>query len=192
MKRSHVAAILCSTLSVLACSSSKSVGDEYFESRLYVDAATAYQAYLDNEPRDARRVARSLYRLGVIYALPESPLYDPERAAEILDRLLRINPGGPYSSEAELIRHLQLEVVKTRDELAMVRQQIEELRGELEAAELELEQTQAELGEGAEQVETLSEQIASLRGRIEVLSGKLAAKEQELERLKAIDLQQPP
>lgn len=192
MKRSHLSAILGLPLSVLACSSSQSVGDQHFESGLYVDAAAAYQAYLDNEPRDARQVARSMYRLGVIYGLPESPLYDPERSAEILDRLLKINPGGPYSSEAELIRQLQLQVVETREELAMDRQQIEELQGELEWMEVELEQARAELGEGAEQVATLSQQIESLRARIRVLSGELATKEQELERLKAIDLQQPP
>lgn len=192
MKSAHLLPILILTLLAMGCSSSKRIGDYYFESGRYVEAEAAYQVYLENEPEDARRIARSMYRLGVIYALPESPLYDPERAAEILDRLLSINPGGPYSSEAELIRHLQLEVVRTRDELAGDRQRIADLEQELELLEIELEETQAELGEGAEQVETLSQQIESLRGRIRGLSGELATKEQELERLKAIDLQQPP
>ena len=192
MKRSHVSSFLCLLLLVLACSSAKRIGDYYFESGRYVEAEAAYQVYLDEEPQDARRIARSMYRLGVIYALPESPVYDPERAAEILDRLLSINPGGPYSSEAELIRHLQLEVVRTRDELADDRLQIQELEEELELVELELEETQVELGEGAEQVETLTQQTESLRRRIRGLSGELATKEQELERLKAIDLQQLP
>ena len=191
MKRPHVFSIALLLPLAIACSSSKRIGDLYFESGRYVEAEAAYQVYLDEEPQDARRIARSMYRLGVIYALPESPLYDPERAADILDRLLSINPGGPYSSEAELIRHLQLEVVRTRDELADDRQRIADLEQELELLEVELQEAQVELGDGAEQVETLTQQTESLRRRIRGLSGELATKEQELERLKAIDLRQP-
>ena len=68
--------LACFTLA--ACSSgSARVGNRYFDSERYVDAAEAYEEDLNEGIETREEEALTLFRLGLIYARDESSLYDP-------------------------------------------------------------------------------------------------------------------
>lgn len=64
-------------LTLAACTSgSVRIGDRYFDSERYVEAAAAYEEYLHDGTETREQEALTLFRLGLIYARSESSLYD--------------------------------------------------------------------------------------------------------------------
>lgn len=182
-------------LALMACQSTTRVGDHYYSSGRYPEAAAAYQVYLDAGPADKEQTTQTLFRLGVIYATPGSAAYDPQRSVEILETLIRVYPGSSYTAEAVLLRNLQLAIGDLETEVTEDRVRLTELQVDLAERETELEGLEAQLAQRDEQVAALQETIPPLRFEIRELIRELAAKQQELEqleRLKAIDLEQPP
>lgn len=179
-------------LVAMGCRSAPWIADHYFESGRYLEAAAAYRAYLAEQPDDAQRVARALFRLGLAHAVPDSPIYDPRQAVELLERLLIVDPDGPYGVEATLIRNLQRQVLSLIDEVDRRQLRIAELRAMLHGAQLDLQQAQSEFEERQETVEALTREIAALREQIRTVTAELASRQRELDRLKAIDLDRPP
>jgi tetratricopeptide (TPR) repeat protein len=176
----------------ISCGSSQGVADRYYASERYIEAAAAYQSYLDQEPSDSERMARARFRIGVIHAQPGTSLYDPEQAVAVLDRLLLIDPGGPYSTEARLLRDLQVRVLDLDRELESGRVRAAELAAELAARHAGLIEIEEAMDDSEEAVESLTAEIERLRSEIRFLSEELDRRQQELDRLKAIDLAQPP
>ena len=180
---------------VSGCQSTTRVGDRYYENGKYPEAAAAFQAYLDSNPTDKEQRMRTLYRLGVIWATPGNAAYEPQRSLDVLQSLLTQYPGSAYSGEAALLRNLQLKIRDLDDELTAERVRLAELEVDLAEREGELASLDRELVEKADQIQTLQESIPPLRVEIRGLIRELASKEDELEqleRLKAIDLEQPP
>lgn len=180
---------------VSGCQSTTRLGDHYYQEGRYPEAAAAYRVYLDAETSDREQILRTLYRLGVIYGTPGSSAYDPQRSVEILETLLSVYPGNVYAPEATLLRNLQLKIRDLAAEVTADRVRLTELEVDLAEREAELARLGKELGQKEDQIEALQESIPPLRIEISDLIRELAAKQQELEqleRLKAIDLDQPP
>lgn len=187
--------LLISGLWVAGCQSTTRVGDRFYESGKYPEAAAAFQSYLESEPSDNDQIARTLYRLGVVLATPGSSVYDPQASVETLDSLLRTYPGCTYVPEATLLRNLQLKIVQLEKEMTHDRERLAELQVDLAQREAEIAGIALEIGAKNDQIEALQESIPPLRVEIRQLIRELATKEQDLEqleRLKAIDLAQPP
>ena len=106
--------------------------------------------------------------------MPESPVYDEDRAHELLEELVERIDSGPYHGQA--VRILELEALE--DELR------EEALRRRREAEQSLEQASA-LGQDAERSAAALEE---LRSTLERLDGEIAACREQLEKLKAIDL----
>lgn len=176
----------------MACASTQGVGDRYFESGRYLEAKAAFEAYLDDEPKDADRVARYTYRLGLVYALPNSPVHDPEMALEIFDSLAAMDPSGPYTPQAKMISELQRRGIDLDQDLRDSRARIANLEDEISGLEVDLVDMQGTSGERSQQIEDLSDQIDRLVGQRAQLRRQLKETEEELDRLKAIDLESPP
>ena len=177
------------------CQSTTRVGDRYYEAGRLPEAEAAYQVYLDSASGDQEQTLQTLYRLGVIYATPGSPVYDPGRSVEVLEALLADYPANPWAPEALLLRNLQVQIGDLGAELTGDRVRLAELEVDLAEREQELAALEAEVGERDEQIEALQESIPPLRIEIRNLIRDLATKQEELEqleRLKAIDLDQPP
>lgn len=174
-----------------ACASSTGVGDRHYESRRFAEAQAAYETYLAGEARDAERIVRSLYRLGVIYSLPEGPAYDPEHAIEVLARVEKLDRGGHYATEATLLRNLQEKVVELNDRASADRDALAALQAQIEGLQTEVQTTEEATEVQDEEVQLLKGEIARLEEQGRALREELQAKEQELERLKAIDLEMP-
>jgi chromosome segregation ATPase len=171
-----------------ACTSgSARPGDRYFDSERYVDAAEAYEEYLNEGIETREEEALTLFRLGLIYARNESSLYDPTRSVEMLSRYLEVDPSAPFELQARLILGLEQEVVQLRADVAKRKERIETLFSELSELQEQIERAKGQVGVREQKVETLSVQIDDLRQKIESLMREVEEKEVELERLKAID-----
>ena len=183
-------------LMLVSCQSTTSyVGDQYYEEGDLADAEAAFVKYLGSDSVNADTASRALYRLGVIYATPRSSLYDPDRSIEVLEELVTTYPESPFSPEAMLVRGLLLQA---RD-LNLAREQAEshlaELEIELAAHQAEVFTLQKEMGVREGRITQLEASIPPLEAQIRDLTEQLRAKESELEqldRLKAIDLESPP
>lgn len=177
------------------CQSTTRVGDRYYQDGRYPEAAAAYRVYLDSGMSDREETLRTLYRLAVIYGTPGSSAYDPQRSIETLETLLSVYPGSAYAPEASLLRNLQVKIADLAAEVTADRVRLTELEVDLAEREHELARLDRELGERDEQIEALRDSIPPLRLEIRDLIHELAGKQEELEqleRLKAIDLDQPP
>ena len=61
-----------------------------FDSGDYAQAASLYEHYL-SQPAPKQQT-QALFRLALIHALPDSPLYEPQRATQLFQQLLRLSP----------------------------------------------------------------------------------------------------
>lgn len=79
--------------------------EQHFSRQEYALAAADYEEFLNNRP-ESDRAETALFRLALIHALPESPLYDPEKAGQLFLQVSETYPDGPHSEEVLLIRYL--------------------------------------------------------------------------------------
>jgi len=175
-----------------SCASVERQADELFAAGEYVQAAQAYEAYLDSDPDFTPAVSTALYRLAVTYGSSSSPLYDPGRSMSLLQQLLAVDPNGEYSLAARLMLHQQKEIVSLSAVVTSRRDLIQTLIADLSRLQDDLSRTESEVGERNETVQALSVRIEHLRSEISRLSLQLSEREAELERLKEIDLGVPP
>jgi chromosome segregation ATPase len=171
------------------------VGDQYYESGSYDQAEAAFVTYLDSDSVDSEIASRALYRLGVIYATPANSLHDPTRAVESLDKLISRYPESPYTAEARLLKNLILQAPELETERLKQEAALQALQGELAACTDEIFLLQKGRGRDSARLSLLEAKIPGLEAEIVALTEQLQAKESELEqldRLKAIDLEAPP
>ena len=195
-RRSAAGLVTLILLSTVACQTTTSfVGDQYYESGRLPEAEAAFVEYLESDATDAETASRAMYRLAVIYATPANPAYDPQRSIEMLDRLVESHPQSRFTSEAMLLRRLLSRSGEEEARRAELVAQIKHLESEIERRETDLYLLQRELGVKEGELTQVVASIPPLEARIEELTDQLEAKEQELEqldRLKAIDLESPP
>ena len=84
-----------------------------YEAGRYSEAALAYQAYLDENPKAADR-DQMLFKLGIAYALAGNTPLDLTKAQTQLRTLVIEYPRSRYKPEAEYILSLQADVEKLR------------------------------------------------------------------------------
>jgi len=102
-----------------------------FETGNYLQAARYYESYLRRSESDEFRDA-ALFRLGLIYASPETPIRDWVRATAFLRQLVSDFPGSPLKAPADLILSLYSEVAQLRADTQTRDQRIKQLSTELE------------------------------------------------------------
>jgi DNA repair exonuclease SbcCD ATPase subunit len=158
----------------VGCTSNLERGDRFFDARAYRDAVASYEKAIhagEAEPH----LERVLFHLALAYALPGSPLHDERRARELLEELVGRIDSGPYRSQAARILELEELEAELRDEAARHRREITEL----EAALLGLS------WRGEDDKSTIDE----LRLALERLDTEIAKCREQLEKLKAIDVE---
>ena len=184
-----VAVALACAWCLWACASgSARIGDRYFDEGRYVEAAAAYESYLDEEVSNRADEALTRFRLGLIYARAFEPTFDPIRAAALLERSLELKPESDYELQARVVLDLSRNVVSLRSQVEARKGRVETLFAEITAMQERIERAEGQAGKREIEVESLSKQIAKLRSEIGTLMSQVEEKEQELERLKAIDL----
>jgi hypothetical protein len=183
MNRALAIAALGCALASAACATSQF--DRHFEAGQYLEASRLFA-----QDSALHRNEQALFRTGLIYALPASPVYQPALAQEIFQRLLTLYPKTSYQTRIAFLNGLLTEV--QRLELTTVERELEIQRLTLRIDEVE---------DRARWLETLLErqelQTNTFRGlteRLEMELGEtraqLRALRDELDRLKEIDLRE--
>jgi hypothetical protein len=167
-------------------------GDDLFQQRRLVEAEAAYKTYLGSQPSAPRQTERALYHLGLIYSLPDSPLYDPDHAQEVLQRLISDHGQSPYALQASLILALQLQIDRLREDLTSQSDRASRLLGLLSQLETEAVQAESQMDEQEDRAQRLVVEIARLKKEIGHLNVELVSREEELDQIKRIDLEAPP
>lgn len=185
--------LLVLTLAVGAgCASGLTDGDRFFLAGDLARAEAAYRSYLTSGRASGATEARARYRLGLIYALPESDLHDWEMADQALRSLIESEPDSAWVQQASMLLSLHVERERLERELDAQDDRVNSLLDEI----AELKQVAEDAGDEVEdreaRVEQLADEIAELRRSIGALGERLAAREDELDRIKRIDLQTPP
>lgn len=193
MSRAAVAAAILAVL-IGGCSLRSLEGDRLLAEDRIEEAEIAYRSFLDkNQSTD--RGQQALYRLGLIYALPDSPLYNPEQGRAVLKQVAAHPAGGIFSRQASLVLTLQLEISRLQQATqaqASLAAQLENALGQMEELEEEAAQASTEAGAQENRSQQLTGEIRHLRSEIEQLSLSLEKREKELERIKEIDLGRMP
>ena len=184
-----VAAIFLATLS---CASGLTEGDRFYLAGDLVEAERAYRAYLTDGRASGNSEARARYRLGLIYALPESDLHDIERAEVALRSLVELEPGTAWAQQAGFLLDLWAERDRLVSEIEGLRSRADFLLGEISRAREVATRADAEIETRDRNVSELGREIARLTQQIDVLNQRLTARQAELDRIKRIDLEPPP
>jgi hypothetical protein len=189
--------ILAAVLATSGCALVTSPGDIHLGEREFLAARDAYLLVLENR-QSGRRVESALYNLGLLYLQPDPELNDPVAADAVLTRLTYIRPRSPYAAKAALLLELNRSTLDLRLELEAQRVQALEAEQRLSSLLQTATETEARSEDQTKKVGQLGSRITGLQGQIIKLREELAAtdaeltaREDELERLKKIDLEEP-
>lgn len=184
-------------MSLSGCALVASSGDRHFAERDFARARDEYLLVLENR-QAGRRVERALYHLGLIYLQPDPELHDPIAAEEMLTRLTYIRPRSRYAAKAALVLELRGQTNQLHAELAAQRARSQAAEERLAALALTATETEARSENQSRRADQLGSRVAALQAQIVELREELAAtgdeltrREEELERLKRIDLEEP-
>ncbi|MGH9465130.1 MAG: hypothetical protein ACRD0X_05750, partial [Thermoanaerobaculia bacterium] len=150
--------------------------------------ARAYERAADAMITTADRAARASLRLGVLYALPESALYDPAEARRILQRVRAIYPRTPHAHEAALL----LAGLESSPSATLVDPVTSLPQEEPPPPSASGDELRAALDRERSRARQLDSRVDDLTSQAERLHEEIARLEAELAQLKAIDLAEPP
>jgi hypothetical protein len=145
----------------------------------------SYTAYLRTTP-DGPHADRVLFRMAMVYSIPESPERNPARATDLLGDLILQHPNSPFKQPAELLLRQQAELQVKQSELQQQQSEVERLLADLGSRESQIQNLTQEL-ERLRQVE-----LEQMRAEVTRREDRIRQLTQELERLKQIDLQRRP
>jgi len=106
------------------------VADRNYSAGDYESAALGYSRYLERYP-DGEERDRALFHLAVSHALPDSPVYDPDRTEELLGGIVA-DRNSKYKPEAQHLLTLIRQIRTLRAATAEQTREIERLSSELE------------------------------------------------------------
>lgn len=177
--------VITLALGSAACASSQF--DRYFDDRRYAEAAQAFEedpALHDND--------ESLYRAGVMHAIPDSPVYQPDVARNLFVRLLDAFPGSSHAHEARSMLSLLNEMDRIGEDAVNRQHELERQVAELTS---ELQQLKHQVTWLEDRFETQESQITDLFRIVSERLAELRRKDddirrlrEEIERLQEIDL----
>jgi hypothetical protein len=178
MSRVGAAALAGFVIVSLGCATlrDRATADRDWREGRWKQATQAYEAALAGE-RAPSHADRLLYRLGLAYAAPESPVHDAARARARLGELVARYPSSPYREPAEVVLGLVDALEAAAARLAAAEANRAALTERLQHAE-----TGAKVSEAT--VTRLQASLAEARAELE--KAKKA-----LEELKRIDLGRP-
>jgi hypothetical protein len=159
------------------CTTVRRGADEDWRAGRWAEAAAAYEAALDGwglmQDRD-----RVLYRLGLAYAAPSSPVCDTAKARSRLGELVTRHPHSEFREPAEVVLQLLDALDVAESVRATLRRDSDTLKLQATTALAD-----AKVKEAA---------VARLRVALAETQAELAKVREALEQLKRIDLQRRP
>lgn len=108
---------------LIGCAGKSSAFHRQFEAGDYHAAMETFRA--DSSLHDDEE---SLYRRGMLYALPSSPYYDPGQAREAFRELLERHPDTEYRVETDHLLSLLEEIQGLGNRVSELRTRLEQLK----------------------------------------------------------------
>lgn len=183
MNRALLPAILMVALGAAACASTPF--DRHFEAGRYAEASVAFSA-----DSALQRSERPLFRAALAHALPASPVYQPARARELLDRLLALYPKSSHRHDAthlaallEEIDRLETSASESGAEIERLNRRVAELEERARWLDAMLSRQEVQANASRELTERLDAELRETRAQLRTL-------QDELTRLKEIDLKE--
>jgi hypothetical protein len=166
-------------LALAAAGCASSTLDRHFRAGEFSEVARAFEADSSLHAKPG-----ALYRAGLVYALPESPVYDPDRALEVFDRLQTRHPEHSQREHVaqliQLLRHAHL---------GQERQLWRDAR--LRAQQAQIDDLRAQLAREKARAETLRSTADRLDRELRERESRIRSLQEELAALKRIDLNRP-
>jgi len=160
--------------------------DRFFEAGQYESAVRAYEV----DPSLAQS-DRALYRLALSYAAAGTGVSDPERARALLAQLETRYPRSRYRAEALVAGSLLTGIVALRDTVEGNRQLLDSLRAGIRTLEATHAAAEDSLRASRQRLAGLTAAVRRLETEIEAKNAGLERLQDELRRLKNIDLGRP-
>lgn len=178
MTNTRNAGAIVAILTVVACASTQF--DHDFDAHRWSDAASALQA-------DSTVLASEsgLFKAAMLYSFPDRPTYNPTRARELFERLLRTYPTTGERQVVNDQLSLLYEIEKTK---AGSMASAESLRLRLAQLTADTVRLHASLDSAATQLRAEQDQNGLLHKVSTRLENEIAELRSELNHLKAIDL----
>jgi hypothetical protein len=187
--RSVVVASACSaTIVAIACATARtSQFDSAIDARNWSDAATALAAdtsLLHNES--------TLFQAAMLYSFPDRPTYDPARARELFERLLRDYPNTSRRQAATDQLSLLYELQKASSDAVAkqqgLRAQIAQLTSDTLKLRRSIDSISVRLQAEQDQSALLRKVATRMESDLQDRESQLKVLHDELNHLKAIDL----
>lgn len=171
------------TVALAGCVS-LSDGDRLWESGKHREALELYERLA----RSTDEEAPVMLREGLLRAVPETEIFDPEEARRLLSAVADGYPGTVWALEARLV----LDGLDAEEERRRLEEESASLRSRLEGLEARDARLRAALEVEGSRSGGLVERIEELHRQSESLRAEVARLKAEIDQLKAIDLDRPP
>lgn len=133
-----------------------------------------------------REDPRAVYRAGLMYADPASPIRDPERARQQFEALLDLDPAPDHVHAGRIL-------VRLGDRADSLETRVGDLRRDNEMLGTRIDLMREAFGDffstQAVQIDSLRSVADSLRGRLRRVTRELSSVEEKLERFREVDLE---
>lgn len=145
-----------------------------FRSADYAEAARLFEVCLrSNLSQEGRE--RALFQLGLAHLFPDSPIYDPQVACNLLTQVAEQVPEGPLKPSAKII-------LASQGELHDLRSKVQEIEKEMETWRTHAAKLQDELQGLTVQLETLSSESQVLQSHLKLRQTRIEALLRDLDR----------
>lgn len=145
-----------------------------FRSGDYAEAARLFEACLQSDlPPESRD--KALFQLALAHLFPDSPIYDPQVACNLLTQIAEQVPEGPLKPSAQII-------LASQGELQDLRSKIQEIGKEVETWRTHAARLQEELQGLIVQLETQSNESQLLQSHLKVRQTRIEALLRDLEK----------
>jgi hypothetical protein len=155
----------------------------YLDEGRWTEAAQAFAAdssLLNDE--------HALYEAGLLYSSPDRGAYDPERARELLRRLVARFPDTRYRVDATDRAALLDSIIDTRQRVVRERQ----LEAQIATLTAQVQRLRAARDSAVTKSDTLQRAVDRISADLRERDDRIRALRLELDRLKAIDLKRRP
>lgn len=179
--------VVLGTLVLAASGCASSEFNRHFDSGRYDEALDVFESDSGMAADD-----QALYRAALLHTLPDGPAYDPARAVTLLEHLLLSRSESSHRGEAALLLDLLNGIEDTRADATRrqveLEREVARLSEEAGRLEEELAWLHTRLERQEEDREALYQVIFRMTADLQQRYEEFAALQDELERLKAIDL----
>lgn len=140
--------------------------DNLFARGDFDGSLNAFQKILD-AAHDQPPADRASYSIGLIYAHPQNPKRDLQKAKRSLDRVIRLYPDSPLAEQATIWVGVLNETEASKREIEQVKRDLETSKEEVEKKQLAIEKSKQEVDKSRLELEKTKQEIEKTRQVIE-------------------------